>query len=61
MQKGFINIRKVTKGSLGFTIPHELVKEMGITEGRYLYKATKARVKGKDVINLMIKEIDDTI
>jgi hypothetical protein len=61
VQKGFINIRQITKGSLGFTIPHKLIKEMGISEGQYLYKATKQRVNGKDVINLVLKQVDETI
>jgi len=60
MQKGFINIRYITKCSLGFTIPRKLIKEMGISEGQYLYKATKQRVNGKDVINLAIKQVEDT-
>jgi hypothetical protein len=39
LKRGIINIRNVAKKSLGFTLPHDLVKFAKLKEAKYIYTA----------------------
>jgi len=53
-KKGFIKVRRISKSSLGITLPNDLVKFLELDIGSYIYSAKK----DKDNIKLNLKILE---
>jgi len=53
--RGLIRVRRISKSSLGITLPKDLVKNLKIDTGDYIYMATKLK---NNSIELKLKLLD---